>query len=767
MLNYSFDSLNDKEFEELVNDLLTQKLGQRVVRYAPGRDLGIDGKLLFNDGVAIVQSKHYIKSGYSALLRSLKEEKKKIQKLKPNRYIVATSIDLTPLNVTTLVKELSPFLKEEDLYFKSTINDLLKTYPQVERQHYKLWLTSTNVLSHLINNSVYTLSNFTLNEAREKLKIYTKTASHSIAMEKLLNDNCIIITGEPGVGKTTLAQQVCNELVSEDYSFFDIDNDIEQAFQIFTENTKQIFYYDDFLGSNYLEAFENNKDSKIVKFIKAITSRDNNDKLFILTSRASVLSQGMMRSDKFTNANIESNKLLLNINGLTLFDKASILYNHLYHSSLDNKYKNKLYEDEFYLKIIRHKNFNPRLIEFITSNKRIVDIDSDKYIDHIKSSLDNPSDIWHYAFTEQLKELERVIVYFIAFSDKKFDAITIRPYVKEYFNHKKIPLDDEAVNKAMHTITGSFIIKEISRSGASLRLFNPSIKDYLIGRMVDDEEEQSKLIFTILNQPSTIEVNDPVSRFQRQVSHWLISSFREYELEKVHKLLVRCATNTINFGDGIDKELCSKLANRILNESNSDYFYYAELVVMSRYISNNQNYKLLNEIYGNIASRAFGNISSSSLIVLSSIITFYEKLKDELLHKAESYYDDNYLSEENSYNENKYEVQYSDIKIKYDNLLSLFNGKVFTYWENNYLNISRKSSASKRQLHSDELRGELEEILESYKILTVDEIEFFIDSLDLSSVDEDIFEQKFYNKNARSPKVSNELEKIRDLFSIT
>ncbi|SGY93090.1 Putative uncharacterized protein [Moritella viscosa] len=285
MINYSFDSLNDKEFEELVNDLLTKDLGKRVIRYAPGRDLGIDGKVILNDSTIIIQSKHYIKSGFAKLLASLKKEKPKVEKLNPERYIVATSIDLTPANVTSLVEALSPYLKEEDVYFKATINDLLKSHPQVEKDHYKLWLTSTNVLNHLINNGIYNLSNFTLKEARKNLNKYTKTAAHNMALQRLLSEKCSIITGEPGVGKTTLAEQLCNELVSNGYHFFDIDNDIDAAFQVYNENEKQVFYYDDFLGSNYLEAFINNEDSKIVKFINAISSRNDEDKLFILTSR--------------------------------------------------------------------------------------------------------------------------------------------------------------------------------------------------------------------------------------------------------------------------------------------------------------------------------------------------------------------------------------------------------------------------------------------------------------------------------------------------
>jgi len=771
MINYSFDSLNDKEFEELVNDLLTKHFGQRIVRYAPGRDLGIDGKVKFGDSVFIVQSKHYINSRFSNLLSSLRNERDKLSKLKIDKYIVATSLNLTPGNVDELVKILYPFLKEEDIYYRARLNDLLKDYPDIEKQHYKLWLTSTKVLEHLINKGVYNLSKFTLEDARKKLKKYTKTASHEIAMKKLLDEHCVIITGEPGVGKTTLAQQLCNEIVSKGYQFFDVDHNIDEAFQVYSENEKQIFYYDDFLGSNYLEAFENNKDSKIVKFINAISSRDNNHKLFILTSRASIFSQGLIRSDKFSNNNVESNGFILNINALTLLDKALILYNHIYHSGLDDVYKTSFFEDEFYLKIIKHQNFNPRLIEFITCTKRIKHVDSKHYTEHIKNSLDDPRQIWSHAFTTQLKEIERVIVYFVAFSAEKLREFNVFSYVTTYFESKKITLDDESFNKAMHTLKGSFILNEISRDGEKLRLFNPSIKDYLIAKL-ETEDELSKLIFTILNQPLTIEVTYPVSKFQRKISKSLVLSYCNYDLDKYYDLFLRCLTNTINFRDGIDDELCSKFSKKIFSVKNTKPLEYSELVVIGRYIEKNKNYETLADLFDMISLRAFSNISNETLVVLVSILKCYVSVCDDLKHKADSYYADSFEHEDdsddigNSYN--AYEYMYEFFYLKLNSLCELFEKRTFDFWRNNHSMLSYKRN--RKKITSSELFNELHDVLVSYNLISLESIESFMDELNFSDVDEIIFEErlqrKLDKKIKKSTKAINEDLKIRELFTV-
>ena len=67
-------TLNDKEFEELVKDLLQIELGVRLQSFKSGKDGGIDLRYSTSkDNAIIVQVKHYLKSGYSQLKSSLKK----------------------------------------------------------------------------------------------------------------------------------------------------------------------------------------------------------------------------------------------------------------------------------------------------------------------------------------------------------------------------------------------------------------------------------------------------------------------------------------------------------------------------------------------------------------------------------------------------------------------------------------------------------------------------------------------------------------------
>src|SRR5690606_16433486 len=151
------------------------------------------------------------------------------------------------------------------------------------------------------------------------------------------------------------------------------------AESLYRENEKKkiLFYCDDFLGSNIYDAINNKKDSHIVKFINRI--RRDKSKKFILTSRTNILNKAYSLSHIFQNLKIRENEFLLTIENLTNIDKAKILYNHIYHSKLPKQFIDEIYTDKRYKDIIKHRNFNPRIIEFITDPSFIGNIISESY----------------------------------------------------------------------------------------------------------------------------------------------------------------------------------------------------------------------------------------------------------------------------------------------------------------------------------------------------------------------------------------------------
>ena len=149
MPSYDFKTLSPIDFEILVRDLLQEEMKVRLESFKSGRDGGIDLRYCPNvNNTLIIQCKHYAESSFKTLLRELKKDEiEKVIKLKPKRYILATSLGLTPNQKDELVKIHTPYIHSSaDIFGKEDLNGLLIKYPKIERNTFKLWFSSVPVL---------------------------------------------------------------------------------------------------------------------------------------------------------------------------------------------------------------------------------------------------------------------------------------------------------------------------------------------------------------------------------------------------------------------------------------------------------------------------------------------------------------------------------------------------------------------------------------------------------------------------------------------
>lgn len=152
---HDFSSLSPAEFEDLTRDLLGRELGVRFEAFTDGPDDGMDGRHAAADGDVILQAKHYYRSGFSKLKAKIKQERGTIDALGSKRYLLATSVALTPANKAQLAAEIGPALRATgDIIGLEDVNALLRKFPQVEAAHPKLWQQSGAVLKTLITDAV-------------------------------------------------------------------------------------------------------------------------------------------------------------------------------------------------------------------------------------------------------------------------------------------------------------------------------------------------------------------------------------------------------------------------------------------------------------------------------------------------------------------------------------------------------------------------------------------------------------------------------------
>lgn len=568
MSDYDFRTLHDKDFEILVIDLLTLHKNTLIERFRPGKDKGIDGRFYIDKKKIIIQAKHYSRSGLSGLMRSLKNEVSKVEVIRPSGYIVATSVPLTDFDKEKIMGLFKPFIiSKSDIIGAEDLNTLLVKYPEVEEKHFKLWLSGTKILSRIQNHGVYGRSNSVLEDIYEKSKIFIKTSQFEKSLDILNKNNILLITGLPGVGKTTLANQLTLFFVSKGYEFIHITEDINEADRVYSKEIKQFFYFDDFLGANYLELLNGNTSSAISLFLRRITKSKHNK--IILTSRTNILNRARSLSEILSHSTLNNHEYELNVTNLSLREKGEMLYNHLWHSGLDVTYLSQIYENKNYWKIIEHINFNPRVIEFITSDDRIHHIDPKNYWLYILNIMNNPKDIWEFYFKKQLSKEQLFISCLVAFNG---GSITEHELKDAYY---KLVEKTHPANSIIQQLDYNDYIKESLRStinrtihidnNISISLFNPSISDYLIDRFHKDHDFLQLLYTSLLTIKS---INFLFALFKESkvrqetlllIINNIISSLnsnimRKYDISLIHHLI----SNSPTF-DNIAVEVLSKV----------------------------------------------------------------------------------------------------------------------------------------------------------------------------------------------------------------
>lgn len=490
MSDYDFKPLNDKEFEILCADLLGEVEGRRFERFKAGKDAGVDGRYFTDQGKEVVlQCKHWSNTPLAHLIRELSNtEKPKLDKLKPHRYLLAVSNPLSRTDKKAIHRALAPYvISESDIYGKEDLNDLLKDKAHIEQRHYKLWLHSSSVLGHILNNAILGRSAFSLEEIIRSSARYVVTANHDAALKIIERLGVVIITGEPGVGKTTLADHLCLHYVAQGFAYLKIADDIREAESAFDPESRQVIYFDDFLGRNYLEALNGHEGNHITQFIRRIAT--NKNKRFVLTSRSTILNQGKFLIDNFEHGNVQKNEYELRIQSLTDLDKAQILYNHIWHSGLENEYIEQLYLNRRYRAIITHKNFNPRLISYITDATRLETCLPDNYWNYIVRSLTNPSQVWENPFNAQQDDFGRAIILLVVLNG---NALGENVLAEAYHRFLALPENQNLHGRRefqsnIRLLTGSFLNRTVASQGPSMiDLFNPSIGDYVLERYAGD-----------------------------------------------------------------------------------------------------------------------------------------------------------------------------------------------------------------------------------------------------------------------------------------
>lgn len=485
-MTYTFSNLSPADFEDLVRDLIGNECGFRFEAFGPGPDGGMDGRHASAKGTAILQAKHYAGSTLAALKSSMKRERKAIDRLKPTRYILATSLSLSDKAKTELATTIGESLKSKaDLLSKDDLNGLLRKFPETEKVHLKLWLSSTAVLERIVRAAFHEVTAILKAEIEAKVLVYAQNPSLKESRDKIESQRVLIISGLPGVGKTTLGEMLSYAYISEGWQFHAIRS-LDDGFASIDDRKKQIFFFDDFLGKVALDVRAlSNKDSDLARFIKRV--RNSSNARFILTTRAPIFEEARRLSEHLADKRLDISKYVLDVGIYNRRIRARILYNHLFVSNIPTSHLRALFDSGNLPKIVDHKNYNPRVIEWMTDALHITGLSPVDYPSAFMQMLANPSQLWDTAFRTQIPEKCRhliLVLYFFSEYGAKIEELkaaytVVHPHLCAKYG---LPSDPKDFEESLKILEGGFV-KIVDQL---VSLINPSLRDYLRDYIDDD-----------------------------------------------------------------------------------------------------------------------------------------------------------------------------------------------------------------------------------------------------------------------------------------
>jgi hypothetical protein len=477
-VSYDFFSLSHPDFESLCLDLAGAHAGLKFEAFSPGPDGGIDGRNAKANELTILQVKHYRGSSFSDLKRAMRHEQDSIETLQPTRYILATSHSLTPDNKAALAEIIGSSLQSEsDILGPAELNRLLRENRDIEKAHIKLWLSSTAVLDQIVNAALSGFTNTTKDEMERKVRVYAQNPSFKEAFELLEKRHVIIVSGPPGVGKTTLAEMLAYRYLAEDWELVAV-RDLNDGFTKIDDTTKTVFFFDDFLGQVRLDLQTlGQQDAHLLKFLDRVRRSPN--ARFILTTRAHIYEEARTQSERIDDKKVDITKYILDVGVYTRRIKAHILYNHLATSELSEEYFEALIDHETLASIIDHKNYNPRTIRAITDSLNTEGISAAEYPDFCISSLDRPNDLWEKPFRNIPDKCRHLLIglFFCSESGARISDLRLvfdatHAAMCEQFRIGSGPKDFE---QALKILESGFV----AISSTTVSFINPSLRDYL------------------------------------------------------------------------------------------------------------------------------------------------------------------------------------------------------------------------------------------------------------------------------------------------
>ncbi|MCG6493901.1 restriction endonuclease [Kitasatospora sp. A2-31] len=473
MDSFDLGRLTDHDFELVCRDLFGELLGVPLELFPRGRDQGIDLRHTDAAGAStVVQCKHWQRGDQNGLIRRLvREELPKVARLKPDRYVIATTVGLTVDGKERLRDAFAPFIRSTgDIHGVDEIVAELRNRPALVRRHFRLWLSSTTVLQTVLHQERHLRSSWLRRRLPRVAETFVPHEGFERAKQVLDEQRVCVVAGIPGVGKTTVALMLSAWLMGNGYELHEVSQDIDEVGALWLDGIPQVFLYDDFLGQTTLESpLNKNEDSRLLAVVREI--RETPGKALIMTTRDYILEHARLRHDRLAAADVTEAASVIHLTDLGLRIRGQILYNHVHNSAVPPAQKRCFADRAVWQPVVTHRNFNPRLIEetLRLAARREQDVPA-----AVLANLDDPQRIWERIVEHELTD-EAVHLLEVLLTLQTATLSELEESWSWYRRELDRDADGRLFRRALQVLEGTMVTLD----GGKAAFHNPSIADYL------------------------------------------------------------------------------------------------------------------------------------------------------------------------------------------------------------------------------------------------------------------------------------------------
>lgn len=504
------NTLNDmstNDFESFAVDIAKIYFNNSLIHgYSEGPDGGIDG---IDDSLSpciIVQAKRENKTS-AQIVKTFQGEIEKIKRTQKKRnyssfqYVIVTSSNITADGQFKIREAAGALMNNDKNIIDANRIHEFSNQPEYYEVFKNYKLIEVNLMDQIEKSNRREIEI----ESQDFFgsfdpKYFVETEMFDKAYGVILKEKVVLLHGNPGVGKSTTSKMLAMAMFNRtDRQYSIVKRDIEDCKNLITEYNRYyrnhdgialVVVIDDFLGRNYVDV----NDREIKKVIDICSLSKKSKSLYIiLNCRTQIIKS-------IKNDNIEFNKLIsqktsgiktsiiaIDLTATTEKEKALILRKNfeLTYKKINNKsdkdkfevYYNDLRNEINYTKIINSKNWNPRVIDELTTNWENVKLNlKDTFSDYMMSVLNNPHELYEELFERLSTEEKNYLFNLIFFSSYPVDQSIVRDsFVANCLSNT------EDIKVIENKLDGSWITFQLYNN-FKIDFTNPSIIDYLLDK---------------------------------------------------------------------------------------------------------------------------------------------------------------------------------------------------------------------------------------------------------------------------------------------